>query len=1410
MIYEAFYEAYIGSCYSSVTSQNIVAPLQVYNESRYGTLNNLDYRKNIPVFPINAHSASVNSLSLDKLNNRFLLSGSSDSSIKLWDLNSNSYNENNNDEILYKPIHTLPMKSVHSFGVTKVKWWPDNGMWLSSSYDFKLNLYDTNEMSVVHSFKLNSRILDFDFYPYLGNSSIVCCCLDGGVGGLKLVDLRTLSDSQNLGAGGKSNGGVGYMSSCCWSPIDDNICIGGGIDGSCFAWDIRSSKKYLFELDINYTDNIYKQRKRQKLDLNNRRNKNLMMNSKAHHGSINSIMFNQDGSSLYTLGNDEKLRLWNMDITHHKKPTHKAINFGPLIRNKFRQHIEMCLSPISETEIQFLWVPSDNGELLVYRADDGYLVARLHKKVEKLGSNRSYSIVCNNIDNNSNNNNNSNSTNDNLIFRNNSSSPNTESNKLNAISTPISSTVNQYNFPRVQQALNPNSSFMIYPNSFVAPVIYQPNNHINSINTAMNSKIKKFLHITSSNNTLDIIAHEINNRFLKLYPNENSLQILTIQNSEECDLDPDYTVSMVFDNSNICRVIVANEFNDSDNSVINKNGKRYLTGDLNSVMKKVRKSNKKNNLNSKSNENTSMMNSSIWSFNDDSNNTLDQTQNEKQNEKQNLHQMNKPLAMRDEHDTTNFGTNISLAIPDIDDTVIHPSKSEYLKLASPIVAAGSPTRITSGMLNVNSQPDLSKADYSEDINGSMYIEQEGRGSVSTKEDAFKKRKNSKANISISEKSVPSLKLIEDSSFINNADLSSSSLNISTTNITSNLKTPESNKKTPVSLSKIINTKRPNSKVDEINNSNVSSSNNTKSKRQKKKNSSTPPNDIQTTLPVSKKIDNEKDNEEVERSEEERRATEKATREIVERIAKEKAERLAKEKFENERIAKEKIEKDKIVKEIADNEKSIKERLANAEKEAKEQLAKEKADKEKKEKEKAERLAKEKAEKEILAKEKADRVAKENAERLAKEKAEKEKKEKEKAERLAKEKAEKEKLAKEKADRVAKEKAEKEKKEKEKAERIAKEKAEKERLAKEKAEKEKTEKLTKEDNLSKDNAKKVVATINEADEKPSRRTRQNDFDDDIIMIDVGTSTNDKNAIDSRLNVDSKKGDISVIKNHEVLNHPTKAVKVTKLSVSSLKPKVVDSVKINDATPSPVESNESQISPKKNNASRHDEISGDIDLSNILPKKNRVISSLNSARGNLSSDSDSSVSDSSDSDSNLDSDSSEDEKAMPKVVSAPKTINKINVPVEKLKVPPPSKPGVTLVKTNKPINDPSPNLIAKISPSPLETTKRSSLPRLSAFLDKKLPEVRIQKQQTKQLEKNQYSDSESSSDSDSDSDTSSGSDSDSASSDSGSDSDSDSGKSNFINSKIASQFVTKKSKNKAKKNKGFSALMKDSKK
>jgi DNA excision repair protein ERCC-8 len=384
MLYEPFFNTFRGLEYNQLNG------LQIYNETRYGFLNNLDYRNDIGTFKDKAHSVSVNTLSLDPIENRYLLSGSSDSSIKLWDIKSTITEKSDDGEkyLIYKPAVKIPRKSVHDYGITKVKWWPDNGMWLSSSFDFKMNLYDTTSMNVVHTFNLGSRIIDFTFHP-LGNNSTVVCCLDGGVGGLKLLDLRTLSDTQNLGGGGIINGGVGYMSSCAWSPSNSYLCVGGGIEGSCYGWDIRSSDKYLFELNSNETIASL-ERKQMMNNIKNKR-KDSKLKSKAHYGLINSILFNEVGTELITLGNDEKLKIW--DLCSYNKPVNKAINFGPLIRNKNRQHIDMCISPSLETDISFLWVPSDSGELLVYRLEDGSLLARLNRANSDRMNGRSFSIV---------------------------------------------------------------------------------------------------------------------------------------------------------------------------------------------------------------------------------------------------------------------------------------------------------------------------------------------------------------------------------------------------------------------------------------------------------------------------------------------------------------------------------------------------------------------------------------------------------------------------------------------------------------------------------------------------------------------------------------------------------------------------------------------------------------------------------------------------------------------------------------------------------------------------------------------------------------------------------------------------------------------------------------------------------
>ncbi|ODV83485.1 hypothetical protein CANARDRAFT_9545 [[Candida] arabinofermentans NRRL YB-2248] len=360
--------------------------VKLYNESRYGSLNSLDSIRSITKFPVNAHIASVNSLSLEKQTNRFLLSGGGESSIKLWDLHQTDSDEISaaDDDGLqkqYKPVHVISPKTAHQFGITHLKWWPDNGMWLSSSYDFTLKVFDASTMTEAHSFNLGSRVINFDFGPN-ADHSLVACCIDGGIGGIRLLDLRTLADSHTLGAGGKLQGGYGHMLSCCWSPTNPNLVVSGGLDGYCNGWDIRRSDGCVFTLDNDLTTTNYR--------TNDKKLKFHDNIPKAHAGGINSILFNDLGTELITLGNDEKVKVW--DLTSSNQPLNKSINFGPLIRNKYKQHITMCLSPINETEMSYLCLPSDNGELLIYRAIDGKLVARLNRNGSKLNK-RSTTVI---------------------------------------------------------------------------------------------------------------------------------------------------------------------------------------------------------------------------------------------------------------------------------------------------------------------------------------------------------------------------------------------------------------------------------------------------------------------------------------------------------------------------------------------------------------------------------------------------------------------------------------------------------------------------------------------------------------------------------------------------------------------------------------------------------------------------------------------------------------------------------------------------------------------------------------------------------------------------------------------------------------------------------------------------------
>lgn len=72
-------------------------------------------------------------------------------------------------------------------------------------------------------------------------------------------------------------------------------------------------------------------------------------------------------------------------------------------------------------------------------------------------------------------------------------------------------------------------------------------------------KCKRFLHLADPSIELNDVKKQVEERYKKLYPNEDSLEIEGFQDNNLCDLDPDYCLSDVFQSGDVLRITVSNE-----------------------------------------------------------------------------------------------------------------------------------------------------------------------------------------------------------------------------------------------------------------------------------------------------------------------------------------------------------------------------------------------------------------------------------------------------------------------------------------------------------------------------------------------------------------------------------------------------------------------------------------------------------------------------------------------------------------------------------------------------------------------------------------------------------------------------------------------------------------------------------
>lgn len=348
------------------------------------------------VFPVNCHkNAAVNSLSLETQDYKYMLSGCADSSIKLWDMTvsadteltsvsasatsasnaatsaaaaasiTKSYRDEDDDfdhpHKTYKPLATIPRKSVHDFGVSAIQWWPiDTGMFLLSSFDHTLKVWDTNELTPVHNFNLNNRIYSFDICT---QNTLIATASDQPF--IRLLDLKSTSSAHTL-TGHKTK-----TLAVKWHPKDPNLLASGGFDGEVKIWDIRRSKSCLCRLDMLRTNSSLQS------------TNNLTKTSvKAHLAPVNGLVWDQLGHTLFTTGNDDKVRVWDL-IGSEYPPVNKLTSFGPLTRNKYQQTIPLTLNYKYESELQYLIFPSDSGDIFIFRTIDGKLITRLNRRGTK-------------------------------------------------------------------------------------------------------------------------------------------------------------------------------------------------------------------------------------------------------------------------------------------------------------------------------------------------------------------------------------------------------------------------------------------------------------------------------------------------------------------------------------------------------------------------------------------------------------------------------------------------------------------------------------------------------------------------------------------------------------------------------------------------------------------------------------------------------------------------------------------------------------------------------------------------------------------------------------------------------------------------------------------------------------------
>ncbi|KAJ1977901.1 hypothetical protein H4R34_003412, partial [Dimargaris verticillata] len=275
-------------------------------------------------------SSWVASLALERIDQRYLLCGSGNGSVQLYDLREEDVAADTETTVEkpVTPIGEIPRQLAHTYTVSDIHWYPfDTGLFTTTSYDQTLKVWDTNSLQCASTFALGHRIFSHAVSSIASHCLIAANTADSFV---RLCDLKSGSFTHSL-AGHRSQ-----VICAAWSPRDEFLLCTGGADGTARLWDIRRAKSCLVSLDWH-----------------NYGTSDLLANTNvAHNASINGLAFTHDGHRLASLGADRKMRLWDVQSGRHL-----LVNYGSKLPCTARRKYDLVIPPLTDCWPPLVFIP---------------------------------------------------------------------------------------------------------------------------------------------------------------------------------------------------------------------------------------------------------------------------------------------------------------------------------------------------------------------------------------------------------------------------------------------------------------------------------------------------------------------------------------------------------------------------------------------------------------------------------------------------------------------------------------------------------------------------------------------------------------------------------------------------------------------------------------------------------------------------------------------------------------------------------------------------------------------------------------------------------------------------------------------------------------------------------------------